>query len=253
MHVLVIEDDPVEQRLTKARLGKAGCTHITVCASIDKAARVAEGHQVAILDLGLSETSGMKSLAAFRATIPDMPLVVLTADDSEEHVTAAIRGGADEYLVKANLATDVLRRALLTAIERHQAAKASGGVDALAERLSACTEAVVLLFQHPHETLLERCLTKGVDAMHFHFVDMTQRGDDALVAPKGVSFIGSPVQLEKASMRVFQACRTMEAPTVFIDSVATLALYNGDRVAREFLDGLTRRLELAGHRLQQAA
>lgn len=247
LRVLLVEDSPSEQLLTKARLAKAGWSDVTLCQSIDEAVALAPGHDVAVLDLGLAATTGSDSVVRFRQSLLDMPLVVLTGQAGDEHVASSIRHGADEYLVKGDLTTAQLRRSVLIAIERHRAAQVVEGIGALMERLASTSEAVVVLFQHAHEHVLARCVSQGIDASGFHFVDLTQRDDGGLVAPPGVSFIGSPVQLEKATMRVFQACRTMTSPTVFIDSITTLTLYNGERVAKEFLDLLSRRLSLAGH------
>ncbi len=248
MRVLLIEDNPVEQHLTQARLVKAGWPKVTVCQTVAEARPLASAHDVAILDLGLADTSGFGSVEAFRAAIPKLPLIVLTADDRDEQVTGAIRRGADEYLVKHQLEIASLRRAVLCAVERHRPTH-DPGLEPLMGRLKAHANAVVLLFQHPHELVLERCVAQGIDATNIHFVDLTQRSDDGLVSPPGISFIGSPVQLEKASIRTFQACRALDSPHVFIDSVPTLTLYNGDRATREFLDGLNRGLELAGRTL----
>ncbi|TYQ10742.1 UNVERIFIED_ORG: DNA-binding response OmpR family regulator [Gordonia westfalica J30] len=60
------------------------------------------GHRdfdLALLDLGLPDEDGLTVLRRLR-TVSRLPVVVLTARDDERSVVRALRGGADDYVVK---------------------------------------------------------------------------------------------------------------------------------------------------------
>ena len=60
------------------------------------------GHRefdLALLDLGLPDEDGLTVLRRLRA-VSEMPVVVLTARQDERSVVRALRGGADDYVVK---------------------------------------------------------------------------------------------------------------------------------------------------------
>ncbi|MEU3472575.1 DNA-binding response regulator [Rhodococcus sp. 15-2388-1-1a] len=54
---------------------------------------------VVLLDLGLPDMDGLEALRKLR-TLSSVPVVVLTARDDERSVVRALRGGADDYVVK---------------------------------------------------------------------------------------------------------------------------------------------------------
>ncbi|MDJ0392420.1 response regulator transcription factor [Rhodococcus sp. G-MC3] len=54
---------------------------------------------VILLDLGLPDMDGLEVLRKLR-TLSSVPVVVLTARDDERSVVRALRGGADDYVVK---------------------------------------------------------------------------------------------------------------------------------------------------------
>lgn len=53
-----------------------------------------------LLDLHMPGMSGLETLAALKRVQPDSQVVVLTASDSQDDLLAALRGGADGYLLK---------------------------------------------------------------------------------------------------------------------------------------------------------
>lgn len=57
------------------------------------------GMDVVLLDLGLPDMDGLEVLRKLR-TLSSVPVVVLTARDDERSVVRALRGGADDYVVK---------------------------------------------------------------------------------------------------------------------------------------------------------
>ncbi|MEO9327058.1 MULTISPECIES: response regulator transcription factor [Gordonia] len=78
------------------------------------------GHRdvdLALLDLGLPDEDGLSVLRRLR-TVSEMPVVVLTARDDERSVVRALRGGADDYVVKPARLGELMARLEVAARRR---------------------------------------------------------------------------------------------------------------------------------------
>ncbi|MCB1185497.1 response regulator, partial [bacterium] len=75
-------------------------------------------------DLSLPDATGLGGVSTLRAQFPSIPIVVLTGFDDERMAIAALREGAEDYLVKDSAKATVLRRVLLHAIERKRVTEA---------------------------------------------------------------------------------------------------------------------------------
>ncbi|HXK19449.1 MAG TPA: EAL domain-containing protein, partial [Polyangiaceae bacterium] len=73
---------------------------------------------VILLDLGLPDAQGLGAVRRAHAAAPKIPLVVLTGLDDDKIALQALQEGAQDYLVKGQLDTRGLLRALRYAIER---------------------------------------------------------------------------------------------------------------------------------------
>lgn len=71
-----------------------------------------------VADLALPGHSGLDLIGWLRARRADVVLVALTVHDDESHRRAALVSGADAYVCKANLATDLVP-ALIRAARSH--------------------------------------------------------------------------------------------------------------------------------------
>ena len=71
-----------------------------------------------MLDLGLPDAQGLGAVRRVRAAAPHVPLVVLTGFDDEALATQALQEGAQDYLIKGQVETRGLMRALRYAVER---------------------------------------------------------------------------------------------------------------------------------------
>jgi len=74
---------------------------------------------VILLDLGLPDSMGLQTLERVVAHTAGVPIVVLTALNDEGLGVAALKAGAQDYLVKAQGGADLLVRAIRHAIQRH--------------------------------------------------------------------------------------------------------------------------------------
>jgi CheY-like chemotaxis protein len=102
--ILIIDDDPLIRTLLVSALRKE-CL-------VAAAAEGSEGFHkaldlkpdVVVIDVNMPGWDGLMTLEAFRAhpTLKDVKVIMLTADASRQTVMAAIRGGANDYLIKTN-------------------------------------------------------------------------------------------------------------------------------------------------------
>lgn len=125
--ILLIEDNLAEARLLQEYLRAAKSKQFTVVhvkrlqAGLDLLAT--EVFDIILLDLTLPDSTGLASLSPLSKQAPSLPIVVLTNRDDDELATQAVRGGAQDYLVKRQVNTELLVRSLHYAIERKQASE----------------------------------------------------------------------------------------------------------------------------------
>jgi PAS domain S-box-containing protein len=75
---------------------------------------------IALLDLAATNINSLNIITSIKALAPDLPIVIL-GDSSDPQVSSqALAYGAQDYLIKAQITTDVLVRVIQNAIERGQ-------------------------------------------------------------------------------------------------------------------------------------
>jgi diguanylate cyclase (GGDEF)-like protein len=121
--VLLVEDNDdhvalVRSLLHSAREGRSW--ELVRAGSLNEARRLVDEADPAccLLDLTLPDASGLEALTELRAAAPTRPIVVVTGDHDERLGVAALRHGAQDFLVKEELVGDALERSILHAIER---------------------------------------------------------------------------------------------------------------------------------------
>lgn len=78
------------------------------------------GFDAILMSLDLEDSKGMVTFDRAYAFAPDVPIVVLTDEADEEAAVATVQGGAQDYLVKAEISPAMLVRSVRHAIERHR-------------------------------------------------------------------------------------------------------------------------------------
>jgi diguanylate cyclase (GGDEF)-like protein/PAS domain S-box-containing protein len=120
--LLLVEDNPGDARLLREMLNESSThrTEMKQAASMSEAERhlAKELFDIVLLDLGLPDAQGLEAVRRARAVAPHVPLVVLTGLDDETLATRALQEGAQDYLIKGQIETRGLLRALRYAIER---------------------------------------------------------------------------------------------------------------------------------------
>jgi two-component system cell cycle sensor histidine kinase/response regulator CckA len=122
MIILLIEDNRGDARLLSEMLEEQDSHNAEVMhvESMVDAERYIAQHNVDIvlLDLGLPDTQGLEAVRRARAAAPNVPLVVLTGLNDESLAVQTLQKGAQDYLVKGQIETHGLVRALRYAIGR---------------------------------------------------------------------------------------------------------------------------------------
>jgi signal transduction histidine kinase len=121
---LLVEDDPAYARLVFEHLRAPQLASelalVATAGSLAEAITLAGRHalDVVFLDLGLPDSEGVATIAAFHAAHARIPVVVLSGLADVEVALEAMRYGAHEYLVKGQAEDQLFPRAARSAIER---------------------------------------------------------------------------------------------------------------------------------------
>jgi diguanylate cyclase (GGDEF)-like protein/PAS domain S-box-containing protein len=120
--LLLVEDNLGDARLLREMFNEEGAhqTEMTHAQCMKDAERHLAEREVdlILLDLGLPDAEGVTAVRRVRAAAPRVPLVVLTGRDDESLAAQALQEGAQDYLIKGQIDSRGLLRALRYAIER---------------------------------------------------------------------------------------------------------------------------------------
>lgn len=112
MNITLVEDDPIQQKVIHHWLTEAGhqCRLFADGNSLTEQFLQTPTHLL-ILDWELPDRSGLELLQWLRQDIGhNVPVLFLTMRDGESDVVTALRGGADDYLVKPARQQELLAR-----------------------------------------------------------------------------------------------------------------------------------------------
>ncbi len=119
--LLLVEDNEGDARLLREMLHESAHTtelkHVGCLQDAEKILSESE-FDLILLDLGLPDADGLEAIRRVRAAAQSIPLVVLTGLDDESFAVHALQEGAQDYLIKGQIETRGLLRALSYAIER---------------------------------------------------------------------------------------------------------------------------------------
>ncbi|MFK8182522.1 MAG: response regulator [Phormidesmis sp.] len=124
VRVLLIEDSAADARLIQEFLRgdllyRFQLTHVD---RLKEALQRLETtpYGVVLLDLTLPDSVGLSSLEQLLKWVPNVPVLVLTNTNNPDLAIEAVRQGAQDYLIKCQMNSEVLVRSLRYAIERKQ-------------------------------------------------------------------------------------------------------------------------------------
>jgi two-component system, OmpR family, KDP operon response regulator KdpE len=122
--VLIVDDDPDLLRVCRVGLEALGHTVRTVETGGEAVSETAISHpDVLVLDLGLPDIDGVQVCKQIR-TWSDVPVIVLSADGTEDRKVEALEAGADDYITKP-FGMRELNARLRVALRHHAAADPS--------------------------------------------------------------------------------------------------------------------------------
>lgn len=119
--VLLIEDSPGDADLVRLRLVEGQSPVKVNCVnrlSDGLAALTRETPTVVLLDLNLPDSRGAETFRRVIEHSPQVPVVVLSGQDDEALAMKAVHHGVQDYLVKSNISSKNLERAMRYAVER---------------------------------------------------------------------------------------------------------------------------------------
>ncbi len=119
--VLLIEDNPGDADLVRLRLVEGDSAMHVNCVN-----RLADGlaslskdiPAVVLLDLNLPDSRGAETFRRVMEHSPNVPVVVLSGQDDEALAIKAVHQGVQDYLLKADISSKHLERAIRYAVER---------------------------------------------------------------------------------------------------------------------------------------
>jgi len=120
--VLLIEDNPGDARLIREMVAEDPDAPF----DLHFAERLSHGLDflgkrqagLVLLDLSLPDSLGLETFARVFAHSPSVPIIVLTGTDDATVALRAVKGGAQDYLVKGKLDRELLVRSMQYSIER---------------------------------------------------------------------------------------------------------------------------------------
>ncbi len=128
MRVLHVEDNPVDADLTRRLLARLapdiGLESAPSLAAARKCLQAPGRYDLALVDLKLSDGSGLELLVDIRERRLPLAVVMLTGSGDQEAAIAALQAGADDYLGKSHAALERLPATLRDAWKRFHEANA---------------------------------------------------------------------------------------------------------------------------------
>ena len=104
MRLLVVDDMPVMRELMSA-IARAAFQHAEIQAADNMASALETASNMqtldmVLLDLGLPDCKGVESVLSFRETFPHTNIVVVSLNDTQDVIAAAMRAGATGFVPK---------------------------------------------------------------------------------------------------------------------------------------------------------
>ena len=122
--VLVVDDSAVDRRLAAGLLRNEGNWQVELAESAEQALARLAGSPVDLVltDLRMPGMDGLALLKAIRLQYANLPVVLMTAEGSEDLAVEALRQGAASYVPKQQLAAMLVEEAMPPDLKRKKLA-----------------------------------------------------------------------------------------------------------------------------------
>lgn len=124
--LLIVEDDKdLNQGLSRAL--RADGRQIISCSELGTAREqlLCGSVSLILLDINLPDGSGLTLLREVKAQSPELPVILLTANDTDMDIVEGLERGADDYITKP-FSLSVLRARVNTQLRKHAVSEKSG-------------------------------------------------------------------------------------------------------------------------------
>ncbi|MBN2004772.1 MAG: response regulator [Anaerolineae bacterium] len=146
-HLLLIEENTGDAALIRFMLEQVHTMPFTVeyHKRLTSGLKYLAEHTVDIvlLDMDLLDKKGLEAFHSLYSQEPDLPIILLTRFNDETVALEAIRQGAQDYLVKGQVNSEILERAIHYAIERKHAQMALATRLRYEEGIATCSRALL--------------------------------------------------------------------------------------------------------------
>lgn len=127
LKILLVEDNPGDVDLIREVLPETG----PVSFRVESVPRLSEALarlkgtaiDLVLLDLGLPDSGGLATFRKLKAATLDLPIIILTGNTDQEAAVTAVKEGAQDFLIKGQIAGNLIMRSILYALERKRAAQ----------------------------------------------------------------------------------------------------------------------------------
>lgn len=137
LKILLVGDNADDLQLLKTFLLAAKKTRFCVfnVASLAAAKKFLSNEKIdaVLLDLGLPDSTGLATFRAINAMV-DVPIIIIAGLQEEEVAVTAIKEGAQDYLMKKTLTSELLSHAIIYALERKQSKNPVKGLTSMNEQ-----------------------------------------------------------------------------------------------------------------------
>ena len=125
LRVLLVEDSPTDAHLIARSLQKSGRCHFEVCrvGTLQEARQYLQMNPADVIVQDLALPDSQKKDTLLWMLKQELPVVVITGDESEATVTEAFCHGAQDYLVKGDFSEREVVRCVMYAVERQMMKK----------------------------------------------------------------------------------------------------------------------------------
>lgn len=164
--VLIVDDSPVDRRLAGSLLEKHASCSVRYAADGKEALAelMRELPDLVLTDLQMPEMNGLELVTAVKRDYPLVPVILMTAQGSEDIAARALREGAASYVPKRRLAVDLpptVQRILLGSHEDRTHSHLMHYLETCAEQFVLRNDLNLIQSLVNHVQQLLRCLPLG--------------------------------------------------------------------------------------------
>jgi signal transduction histidine kinase len=187
--VLLIDDDPNDvHHMERMLIDDFSVEVINHLASVMEQLR--HGYDVVILDLNLPDSQGYDTFEAVEKMSGEVPVIVLTYNSDLKLATKAMSHGAQDYLFKETINSDVMTRSIRYAIERNKLVQEQKAIMSELQRSNAELQQFVYVASHDLQeplrmvtsylSLMERTFKHQLDPKAKEYIDYAMEGGNRM-------------------------------------------------------------------------